>query len=140
MFLFIYLIKHPDVYIDENFKDSIYNFKINKEKLREASSQKSSNSYVKAKKKLIIEEDFDIYISLKSLWHSIRILDFSTQIANNNMIENPDSVNHLFIEINNDYLDFENDWNKIHLKYKPIYNQFSSKFKESCPKKQKMKP
>lgn len=124
-------------YMSEEIKDYFYNFKIEKEQLRESLSSKSSNSYVKAKKKLIIEEDFDLNVSLKSLWHSFRILKFGIDIAQNGKI-NPDSCNNLYDQIKMDYIVFSNDWEKIHKKYKPLYNDLASEFKLICPKKNKI--
>lgn len=127
-------INHSNKYIIPSFQNDIEDISLSKEKLRRSSSQKASNSYVKAKKKLIISEDRDEYISLKSLWHSFRILDFSNQLCLNGKIDNPSSMNDLFIEINQDYLDFDCDWDKLHSKYKPLHNQLASEFKKNAPK------
>lgn len=127
-------INHSSKYVNKEIEDFILDFKIVKEQLRESISAKSSNSYVKAKKKLIIEEDFNVNISLKSLWHSFRMLDFGIQIVKNNEID-PTSSNELYEKIVKDYLLNNNDWDKIHSKYKPEYNSLLSKFKEVCPKK-----
>jgi hypothetical protein len=56
-------------------------FTLNKSKLRNSLSEKSSHSWVKAKKKLTVEKDFDLRIGQKSLFHSFRILEFGTQLA-----------------------------------------------------------
>src|SRR5437764_9853414 len=56
----------------------VKHFRLDKEKLRRSISAISSNSFVKCKKKLA--ED-DVYIGLKSLFHSLRILMFGIQIA-----------------------------------------------------------
>jgi len=127
-------IDHKDKYIDTLLKQEIDLFMLNKEKLREACSQKSSNSYVKAKKKLIVPEDFNLSVSLKSLWHSIRILDFGLQIATSGKID-PTTCNDRYDEIVKDYLVFNNDWTKLHTKYRPVYNEIASNFKLACPKK-----
>ncbi len=126
-------IKHKNFYISDTIKDVIINFSLEKEKLRESCSQKSSNSYVKAKKKLIIDEDYNVNVSLKSLWHSFRILDFAKQLATNSEID-PLSVNNLYDEIVKDYLMYRNDWDKLHEKYKPLHNKVASEFKLICPK------
>lgn len=109
-------------------------FKIQLSKLREGVSQKSSNSYVKAKKKIILVEDFDEKVSLKSLWHSLRIADYGRQLSVDGFIHNRQSVNHYYSEISDDYKVFENDWTKIHSKYKPIHNAIMSEFRANCPK------
>lgn len=130
-------INHNSKYVNKEIEDFISNFKIIKEQLRESISSKSSNSYVKAKKKLIVEEDFNINVSLKSLWHSFRMLDFGIQIVKNDEID-PKSSNELYERIVKDYLLSNNDWDKIHSKYKPEYNNLLSKFKEVCPKKKSL--
>lgn len=132
-------IKPMKCFINSDIQYSFDNFILNKEKLRESCSQKSSNSYVKAKKKLIIEDDFNVSTSLKSLWHSFRILDFAIQIAKDNCI-NPKSSNLLFDDISKTYLITQNDWDKIHEKYKPLYNKVASDFKSICPKVKLLKP
>lgn len=110
-------------------------FKINLSKLREGISQKSSNSYVKAKKKLIIQDDFNEQVSLKSLWHSLRIADYGRQLSIFGFINEKESMNAYYDEINKDYAVFENDWSLIHTKYKPIHNAIMSVFRAQCPKK-----
>lgn len=125
------LIEHSDFV---NNIPETNDFQIDLGLLREAISQKSSNSYVKAKKKLIVEEDFDLKVSFKSLWHSLRIADFGLQIATSGKITNPQSVNSYYPEIVQDYFDSNNDWAVIHQKYKPIHNKTMSLFREKCPK------
>ncbi len=56
-------------------------FKLDKTKLRVAISTIVSNSWVKGKKKLIVQGDYDLNLAIKSTFHSLRILDFGTQIA-----------------------------------------------------------
>jgi len=108
------------------------NLKINKKLLRKSVSSKSNNSYVKAKKKIILKEENN-FIGYKSLFHSLRILDFGTQIANNNKIIDFTSCNILWKEILNDY--YNNlSYEELKLKYQPIYNEKKSIFKLSCPK------
>lgn len=127
-------IPHREKYLAPELSREIESFTLDKEKLRESCSQKSSNSYVKAKKKLIVEEDFNLSVSYKSLWHSLRILDFGMQIAKTNKI-NPESCNDLYDQVIKDYLFMKNDWSKLHEKYKPIHNAIASEFKQECPKK-----
>lgn len=50
-------------------------------KIRRCISGKSSNSYVKAKKKLIVADDYDKYASMKSLIHSIRLLNLGITVS-----------------------------------------------------------
>lgn len=132
-------IDHKNKYISDDIIKKINDFSIDKLKLRESISSKSSNSYVKAKKKIEIGEDFNLNVSLKSLWHSIRMIEFGIQFANNGVIE-PEKSNYLYDEILKDYLIFNNDWSKLHSKYRPIYNSISTEFKKICPKVNSLKP
>lgn len=134
--------KTENYYVDKDFGITLQLLKktvINKSKMRENFSKTTSNSYVKAKKKIIVEEDFDYMTSLKSLWHSIRINDFAIQILEKEKIDFT-SMNNLYTEIENDYKKYNVDnkedmWKNIHSKYKPIFNQKSSMLKKICPKK-----
>ncbi len=110
-------------------KDVDFEFILDKQALRSSISAKSSNSWIKCKKKFIIEEDFNPYVGKKSAWHSLRILDFGKQIADNGKIINFSSANHLMSDIMG--LD---SWDEIEQKYKTVYNNMSSAFKLSAPK------
>ncbi len=118
-------------------KDVIYKsknlpeVKIDLSVLRESISKKASNSWVKAKKKLIVEEDYDVNIAQKSLFHSLRILDFGIQIAKNNKIIDYSSSNFLLDEIKS----LEVSWEVWNQNYKNTYNQLSSDFRSFAPKK-----
>lgn len=70
-------------------------FVLDLEKLRPSISQKSSNSWVKAKKKFIVDKDYAPYIGQKSAWHSLRILDFGCQLAKDGKITNYKETNAL---------------------------------------------
>ena len=60
-----------------------FEFNLDKHKLHCECSKKASNSFVKAKKKI---KDGHIYIGQKSLFHSIRIIDFAIQIIKHGKI------------------------------------------------------
>lgn len=126
-------------FIDSLLKD---NLSLNEFK-RTSISQQASNSYVKAKKKLIIVDDFDKIGSLKSLWHSLRMIDFGFQIATTGQIYDYQSCNDLYKEIESDYnliddYDNANDfWSFLHKKYKPIHNQYMSKLRSVTVKEVK---
>lgn len=60
--------------LKENFKP---NFEIDPLALRTSTSAICSNSWVKGKKKIL---DGEIYIGLKSFFHSLRIMEFSIQL------------------------------------------------------------
>lgn len=95
-------------------------------KIREQFSATASNSFVKSKKKLIVRDSFAPRIGKKSLWHSLRIIDFGIQILTNGKIVNYDSMNYLYDEIVNNNT---NNWSYYQEKYKPIYNQLKTKFR-----------
>lgn len=113
--------------------NAIKNFELNKGKLRSSFSAVASNSYVKAKKKLVVEADFDLPSSIKSLWHSIRILDFGKQLAESGKI-NFSSVNEVYPTIIETYQESQCEWEAIKGTVQPVYNYYSSEFKKVCPK------
>jgi hypothetical protein len=131
-----------NLFITSEFKSDFDAYRkciVNPQKIRENFSKTTSNSYVKAKKKLIIESDYDYISSLKSLWHSIRIASFGIQIVSNNSIDFK-SCNEIYLEIQNSYQELNNNdkekmWNDLHKKFKPIYNKLHSELKILCPKK-----
>lgn len=98
-------------------------------KLRSAFSAKSSNSWVKAKKKLTVPESYNDLVGKKSLWHSIRLIDFGTQIAMYKRITNYGSCNHLYDEVM-----YCKDWTEMFDKYKKLYNTVNTEFKKWAPK------
>lgn len=112
-------------------------FKLDLQKLRKEISEKSSNSWVKCKKKLIVEHDFRI--GLKSLFHSFRILEFGIQIAEHGTIIDYISCASWYRQIMEFYPflnaeSAEDEWNKLHTTFKSQHNQLSTKFKLLAPK------
>ncbi len=126
-------------FLDKNFilkENYVFDFELNLSKLRTSISTITSNSFVKGKKKLIVSGDYDLNIGLKSVFHSLRILDFGIQIASQGLIYDYKSMNYVLEDIykmseNYERIDL---WNKINEKYKPIFNKKSSIFKELAPK------
>ena len=106
-----------------------YIFKLDLSLLRHSISQKSSNSFVKAKKKLTIEKDYDLRIGLKSLFHSIRLLMFGKQIAKHGYIIDYSEANTLYYDIMS-----ISDWEEAFSRYKAVYNKYSSEFRLTAPK------
>lgn len=106
-----------------------WDFNLNLQTLRNSISQKSSNSWVKAKKKFIVEKDYAPYIGQKSAWHAIRMLDFGTQIAQHGCIVDYSSKNDLLKEIMNC-----KTWEEIDLNFRKEYNQTASVFRQFAPK------
>ena len=107
-------------------------FTYNPQKLRHSISEKASHSFVKAKKKMAVgSKDYNEYVGKKSLFHSLRIIDFGIQIGIHGKIVNYSSANHLWEEIVNSPT---KDWNYYHDKYKPIHNKMMSDFRILCLK------
>ena len=131
-------------YIKPEFKSEVFCLRksiLNPSFMRTEFSKRTSNSYVKAKKKIILNDDYDYMVSLKSLWHSIRILDFGKQLLEKGNIDFS-SMNKLYKEIEIDYKELYHEdknkmWDKIHEKYKPIFNEKHSELKKLCPKEKK---
>jgi hypothetical protein len=115
----------------------IFKTNINPEKIRENFSRVSSNSFVKCKKKLTVEKDYNPRVGKKSLWHSLRIVDFGIQILKHGYIKNYSSMNHFHDEIVNNK---SNDWNIYKEKYQSIYNALKTEFrlaeKEKAPQQE----
>ncbi len=100
-------------------------------KLRSSISAKASNSFVKAKKKFIVEKDRNIYVGKKSLFHSLRIPIFGCQLATSGKITNYAAANHYWPDILNNPSENWEDYHKI---YKPIHNKEMTEFRKHCPK------
>jgi len=108
-----------------------FSFSLNKETLRSSISEKASHSWVKAKKKLEVEKDKNVYIAKKSLFHSFRMIDFGKQIAQHSKIVDYASCNSLWEEIR----DFPSeDWEDYKLQYQELHNSKMSEFRELAPK------
>lgn len=97
--------------------------------LRASISAKASHSWVKAKKLLTIEND--VYRAQKSLFHSLRILDYGYQLATMNRITCFDDVGYYWEEI----LKLEPNWETWQTVFKPIYNQLATDFRSRAPLK-----
>lgn len=91
-----------------------FEFKLNLPKLRHSISHTSSNSWVKCKKKLEVEHDYKT--GIKSLFHSIRVVMFGTQIATSGRITDFSCANNI--------------WKKICSKYDWTWEELDSEFRE----------
>lgn len=121
----IFYLNYSDIFRE----NKELNFKLDLKLLRHEISQKASNSFVKAKKK--IEKEKDFYVGLKSLFHSLRILDFGCQIAKNGKIIDYSSANKYWFDIVN----FNStDWEFLKERYQPIYNSLATEFRKLVPK------
>lgn len=115
--------KKSIMHVGANFK-----FKLDLRALRHEFSSKASNSFVKAKKK--IEKEKDYYIGWKSLFHSLRILNFGIQIAKDGKIDFSAANEYWFDILNaNQY-----DWTYFKNKYQPVYNGLATEFRKLAPK------
>jgi len=113
--------------------DVPWKFKLDKARLRHSLSEKSSHSWVKAKKKFVspYDREKELERGKKSLWHSIRIISFGIQIATSRSIFRYSEVNHLFKEIMDD---LSEDWQHYEEKWKPVRNSMLTNFREVAPK------
>lgn len=126
-------------YLPDNLKileEHIFNLSIDPNKLRDSISKKSSNSWVKAKKKMIIEKDFDMRVAKKSLFHSIRILDYAIQIISTGELYDYQSCNILWNTINNNS---STNWGDYKSKWQDFYNKLRSEFRLLTEKDKKWK-
>lgn len=111
-----------------------WDFNLDLVKLRHSFSEKSSQSFVKAKKKFISPYDWakeERERGKKSLFHSFRILTFGIQIAANKKITDYSAANHIFEEI---MTNPANDWEDYRQRWKPEFNKLATEFKKLAPK------
>lgn len=110
------------------FKD---NFNLNK--LRESFSRKASNSWVKGKKKIIVEKDYNWRTAIKSIFHSIRILNYGYQLAltGGNLFAFS-MVNDIWFRLKE--IEEGTDYSELKKEFQPIYNDWHHKFVELAPK------
>ncbi len=107
-------------------------FTINKVKLRHKISAVVSNSWVKAKKKVNLENE-DTWTGYKSLFHSMRILDFGIQMAAHGRIADFKSSTHVWEEIL-EKVGKGVDFDEVMEYFKPKHNNKSTFFRELAPK------
>lgn len=114
-----------------------YTFELKLHKLRSFISAKASNSWVKCKKKLTVEKEYDSYIvGIKSLFHAFRILEFGKQIAAQGKIISYSCYNKMYFDLVMYY-----DWNWWELEkiYKKKFNNLCTEFRKLAPKMKKEK-
>lgn len=104
--------------------------KLDKWKIRQEFSGKASNSWAKAHKKMTVEKDLDIYRGKKSLFHSLRILNFGIQICEKGYIYDFSQANQYW----HDICISDKTWDEYKAIYKPIYNELRSKLAAVAPK------
>lgn len=114
--------------------DSIFkNVVIDKSKLRRSIAAVSSNAFVKAKKKLQKTEDYNLQMSIKSLWHSFRVMNYGIQLATDGKITNFKTTNVLYQDIIKKYIETKCNWDEIYAEFRPKINTLHSEFKLLCP-------
>lgn len=138
-FHFVYLLENHEIsalecyFLPGNFRlidDFKHDLMIDNVKLRHAISAKSSNSWVKCKKKLTVEKDYDPYIAKKSLFHSLRIAMFGKQIAEAGKIYDYSEANSLLAEI----MSLPDDWKVLDETFRERRNNILSNFRLNAHK------
>lgn len=116
-------------------EDKEFTFKLNLSKLRHAISHTSSNSWVKADKKIQFDE---YHTGIKSLFHSIRIPMFATQIAMKGRIYDFECANFIWDKIM--FKDLPNymrnkkwTWIELETEFKQLRNKINSDFRKYSP-------
>jgi hypothetical protein len=132
------LLDHDILALETYFNDSpivalpAIDFKLDLVKLRHKISAIVSNSWVKAKKKCLIENE-NHFVGLKSLFHSCRILSFGLQLAETGKITDFSCSQEIWYEI----LKMDADGIgiiEIMLNFKPQHNANATKFRNLTPK------
>ena len=94
------------------------NFSLKTDMLKYKGMAQSFNAFHKAKER--INDGDDLWRGVKSLWHSIRILQFFIQIIEHKKIVDFSSANDLWKQILDDYDNDICDWAYYKEKYLPI--------------------
>lgn len=108
---------------------------INKSKLRRSVSSTVSNSHVKSKKKI---RDGEVYIGVKSYWHTIRILTMYLDYARNSTF-NPSGFSAELKPIYDDIMSYAEDpdvntiFSRLVEKYDPLARELLHEFRLLCP-------
>jgi predicted nucleotidyltransferase len=108
-------------------EDRNWELKFDSAKLRHATSHISSNSWVKAKKKLL---QGDYYQGIKSLFHSIRIPMFATQIATTGKITDFSCANFVWDKIKSKVW----TWEELDKEFGSLNNQVLTEFRKVASK------
>lgn len=104
-------------------------FTLNLSTLRHSLSQKSSHSFVKAKKKIQVEQDFRT--GWKSLFHALRIIVFGIELARTGALTDFSAANAYWDEI---WAAQETDWTRLHARWHPVHNALTTEFRKLAPK------
>lgn len=91
----------------------------------------SNNSWAKAQKKMTVKKDFNPYVGQKSLFHSMRLLMFATQLCKYGEIKDYGCANDIWQDICSET---NQSWEHYKEKYKPLYNKLHSELVLVAPK------
>jgi predicted nucleotidyltransferase len=109
-------------------EDIKFELKIDHSKLRHATSHVSSNSWIKAKKKLLVADEYKI--GVKSLFHAIRIPMFSEQIATFGRIADFQCSNWIWSRI----IEKEWVWEDLHKEFRELHKSVLIDFRKKAGK------
>lgn len=114
----------------------MFRFTLKPNKLRTSISTIASNSWVKGKKKLIVAADYDKWLGIKSIYHSLRILTYGIQVASSGKIFDYTSTSYILEDLikMGTQVEREDLWLAIDTKYRKLFNSLSSDFKKLAPK------
>lgn len=129
------LERHDIMAMECNFSpydDLTLPFTLSKGTLRSSISKVASNSWVKCKKKLTVEEDARL-VGIKSLFHSFRIPMFGIQIATTGGIYDYSCANDLWKEME-PLIESDTTWEEIYEIYKPRHNELMTEFRKVAEK------
>lgn len=105
-------------------EDLKFTLTINKRRLRHFISRAVSNSWIKAKKKINVENDYKK--GIKSLFHSLRMVDFGIQISQSGTIIDFSSSNDIWFQITKRNWTFE----ELDNHFRSLLNQRMSQFRK----------
>lgn len=109
-------------------EDLKFNFTYDSKKLRHATSHVSSNSWVKAKKKLLVANEYNI--GIKSLFHAIRIPLFSIQLAKFGYIKDFQCANYIWEKI----IEKDWTWEELDIQFRVEHNSVLTEFRKLVSK------
>lgn len=111
---------------------SPFEYEVNLPLLRKEISSKASNSWVKCKKKLEVENERRI--GIKSLFHSFRIPMFGIQVATCGRIYDYYEANDLWVRELEPYLHNDTTWDTLKEIYQPRHNALMTEFRKVAEK------
>lgn len=116
-------------FVPESPLPALCSFTLRLPTLRHSLAQKASHSFVKGKKKVVVEHAYRA--GWKSLFHSLRILTFGIELAQTGTLTNFSAANAYWDEL---WRAQETDWATLQGRWQPVYNALSSEFRRLAPK------